>query len=347
MLPYPHGLEQGVVQFCRGKGLVMSRRKGGVDVWSVPTSQERPQLKLRMKLSSFESDVMSCGLSADGRLLGVSSWDGFRLYEIWDGVGEVGMSRTFGKVKGIEIGEHEEQRLSGAEDMAFCGEKLVCVTRGGAGLAVFEKGVLTEWSYGRIGSKAKSLGRVACGQNMVMVSDSNGEVFMATFEEGDDVDLKGVVWRKLLTNGRLFRKVTAMVLSPSGKMVGIATSDMKLYVQDSGGDRSSKCGSFIKLRGIATSLSFAGNEESILVSGERFCCVCGVPQLLPMKRKREEVENETEGNGQKSRVFYLDFKHSVLGACVTGESRLVVVRRPWLLLRSSLPDAIVKKPFGA
>lgn len=342
VLPYPSCVGQPPVQFCRKSRLLLSRRRKGIDIWSIPERDQTPLLKLRMKLRSLGSDLVACAISDDARFLSASDVDSFRLYLIWDGDGELLDSATFGKVRLLDVGDGVESLLKGALDMRFCGEKLVCITRGREQVVLYENGVLQEYSLKQIGSVGRFVERITCSEQGVAVCDSRGELFFAAVRQDPLKECSTLLWTKIFSQSGKVRRVTALAFSPSGAKIAIATCDMNVHFKSLAGTEHGNEGRIGPFRGVITSLSFSAREKSLVVSGESFCCITPVERQGLKKRKHDD-----DGEGKTcSAIFTLGMRDSILGSCAMDSSRLVVIRRPWNLVQSSLPEAIPKKPFG-
>ncbi|CDF32126.1 unnamed protein product [Chondrus crispus] len=349
VLPYHGCVGQPPVQFSRQARFILARRMRGIDLWGLPEDAASPPLKLRMNLKSFRGEVSACAISAGGHMIAVAGLDAFRLYQVWDGVGSAPDSPSFGKVKPLDVPVRVERLLSAAWDLAFCGAALVCIVQSKMSLAVYQDGQVMVIKKEEVGSTAFSLERIACVNGGVGVADSRGHVFYARLAPewaNGDVQLK---WTRVFKpEDDKVVAVSAMSFAPSGTSLAIATSALKVFIArteeadadaDTDADKMVSAGSF---SGVITSVSFADKEESVLVSGEKFCSVmCTTPSWR--KRKHDE-DAQTPG----FEPYALRVGDSILGTCVLSSSRIVVVRRRWDLVQysESLPDAIPKKPFG-
>lgn len=343
VLPYPSCVGQSPVQFCRKSGLILSRRREGIDVWSIPEKNQTPLLKLRMKLKSFKSGLIACAISENGQFVAASSVDSFRLYRIWDGDGEVSNSSTFGKVRPIGVKDRMEMSLRGSVDLGFCGRKLVCISGSKEQVAFYEEGVLQKYSVEEIGCAGRFLERIACSDEGVAVCDSRGELFFSAVKPDSLGQCPSLSWTKVFSRNSKVHAVTALAFSPSKKQIAIASSDLNVYVRRVNGTKGGNGSHLGPFRGVVTSLSFSAQGKSLLISGETFCCVTPLKGSGLKKRKHGDGGDGKTG----STTFMLETKDSILGSSALDSSRLVVVRRPWNTVHSSLPRAIPKKPFGS
>lgn len=341
VLPYHGCVGQPPVQFCRNNKFILSRRQNGIDLWSIPDDSQSPPLKLRMILKNFESDLLSCAISGDGSMVAASSLESFRLYQIWDNEGAITDSTSFGKVRLIQVGYTVEAVLSGGVDMSFCGHTLVCILKSKQKVALFEEGQTQIIRKGEIGSTAMSLERIACVDGKIAVCDSKGNVFSAPLSPSCTRGESKLSWTCTFSPEVPVGGITAISFSPSGKKLAIATSEFKVYVR-SDADPEGRAVVEGPFSGVITSMSFSENEESLLISGEKFCIVmCAIHSC---RKRKHGTDSQVAG----FEPYKLRVGDSVLGSCVLGASRIAVVRRRWDLVQSSasLPDAIPKKPFG-
>lgn len=336
ILPYQGSAGQNPVQVNRDCNLILSRRKRGVDIWSL--DRKRPDLKLRMELNSLDADVIACAISPDSTHVALSSFDAFRLYNVWNR-DDTTDETELGKVRVLPLAPRVASFLEGCTDIAYCGPVLIAIAHARQEVACYIDGNLRIFSKHDLGSTAIRLEHVTCSGNKVAVADSMAQVFCASIDT-DCTDSKTDVSWTIAFRGNEKETVSQICVSPSLSKLAIAMSDCSVFISDlqSEGENSWRVpGSFPCL---TTSLSFSDSEDSLVISGEKFCVVaCTVRS----SRKRRAGDSKQSIGFEP---YFLRFRDSILCSSVLGESKMVVVRRRWNLIQSSLPDAIPTKPFG-
>lgn len=340
ILPYHGCAGQPPIQICRKGKLMISRRHRGVDVLSIPEKREAPELKLRMNLKSFKSNVVSCAVSSDSCHVAVSSSDTFRLYQVCD-QGKTDESNGFGRVRRIDLKASVLYGLRGSVDLSFCGSAVVAITSSRQQVALYKDGELTLSSKTDIGSAAMFLDRITCCEGYAAVCDSRGWVFYAKVPNSTATKSCDLRWSPThREDQKMTRSVSAMCFSPSASALAIAFSDFTVTIERIGRDDEAGYTLPNSFPSVITSLSFSSNEESLLVSGESFCAVV----CASASSRKRKAGKETRKAGFEP--YMLPFRDSLLRSSVVDTSRVVVVRRRWDLVQSSLPDAIPRKPFG-
>lgn len=335
-------ISQPVVQVIRSLGLVISRGSRDVELWHIPKNVEEVPVKLlSMALKSVKCDLRAVALSENGRHLAISTADGFKFYQIWDGDGVLGEPCSFGKVGLLEVGDRVEGILYGCVDVGFCGDCVVAIGRCRTKVVVydFKQGRVEQFTLSDLGCEAKMLQKMACGGGRVVVSDSKGSAFECLVWK-DSCAISGELkWCCAWSAANDGSKITAMTVSQTGNRLAVGRENLKLAVIDvtEKGFKEHPC--TLKFSSFLNSLCFSENEKTLLVSGQKTVNVASASSVR--KRKRET------GSSRMVWSFHKLWTGADLwSSAVLGIGRIAVLRRRLSVIESYLPDSIPKKRFG-
>lgn len=329
----------GVVETCDVKFVAWGRAVvgnwgGGIDVWGIDGGKGSVCLKLRVTLDKvFKGNVRAFAISQDLKMLAVSAEDEFRMYQVWNGVGNFDRSDGFGSVSRLRVGERGVELMKGCVDMEFgdCGV-LFCVPKCRRHVVVFEGGDVGLWRVGACG-----VARVVCGAGLIVVCDFEGAVHFARVKSGASVaDVCAGEWSKVDGLGGGGGLVSAVGISKCGMRIVVCVTGARVYVCDLKGG-GVECVD-VKLEGVVDCVSFSDDGTGLLMSGGDFCVVA-------------EIGERKEGGGHRGKrkregaVYWLPYKRGVAASCVLARGEIVVVRRNWKHGITTLGNAIPKRKF--
>ena len=327
---------QRPVQFVPRQSLILSRRDKSLEVWSISDNREYPSLRLQMNLRSLSSSVRACAMSDDCSLVGVSDAKTFHLYKIWDCVGSVHDSPSFGQITPLEISEKIRKCLGGAIDLAFSSKTIVAISKCARKVMFLESGEFRECTIKNISSSYSPLTSVVACSSRIAVADSTGNIFTLDSREC----MENQKWETAHLGGKRAHRVTCMSFSKDGIKLVFALSNSSAAIltrlKDKWSDSQQIWGNW---QSIATCISFLASEKTVVVAGEVFCCISKI-------RPESDEDKQKPENQKKAFPIYLPYEDSIMGSSSSDRGGVMIVRQPWQQSKTILPGAIPRKVYG-
>lgn len=358
-----HGLNNLIgrssIQVVNDHNIVVCRGSREIEIWYLPEGEDGfPKLLLRMKFD-VGSDLRTCSLSHDCQFLALSDADSFRLYRVWDGVGESpGIAASFGKVDIVDTKPSIEASLSGCVSVLFCRGSLVALSRNRMGIIIYDLqserhsySDMKDWD-----SKGLFLKFVACGRSTIAAVDTNNQVFVCKLSSKD------IQWQADLRTPYYVKNPVSFSLSPSGQKVAFALSDGSLFVSKTKFSTKKNQNATIFGRSgksVITCLTFGKSEKNLLVSGLYHSSIISLEHGLI-----DESGNTIKAGSKKRKRYHDDAKNKqalstkinscdlplkenarLFGNGIPSGGRILLLVQNMDLLESDLPDAIPSKRF--
>lgn len=346
------------IQVVKEQNIVVCRGSREIEIWDLTDGHVAfPKLLLRMKFNAG-SDLRTCSLSHNCQFLALSDADSFRLYRVWDGVGESpGTAASFGKVDIVDIKPSTEALLSGCVSVLFCQSSIVALSRNRMGIIIYDPeserqsySDMKDWD-----SKGLFLKFVACGHTTIAAVDTQNQVFVCNLNSED------VHWQSGTSIPQFDKNPIAFSLSPSGKDVAFARADGSLVVSKTKTKFSTKSTNCIIRRPgrIITCLTFGESGKNMLVSGLSHSAIISLRDVSDDKlgnrtkassRKRklgdlDSAENDLDLSTKTNEVDLPLVNTRLFGNGILPSGRILLLVQNADLLESNLPDSIPSKQF--
>ncbi len=344
MLLHYHGAAgQHPNRFVRGHGLILSRQKDGIDFWQLPNTRgQDPTLALRLKLAAYEGNIRACAISSDVSRIAVSVFDKFCYYAVSKRTSKDGTKvAVLGNIAPIPLTREVSKQLEGSEHLLFLGSILVAVAEDRQSLLVMhgENEVLAA-SKSQLGSNAGFLTHIAVSESSksIAVADSLGDIFVCGLEDVlENQKAPEKCFRQCASLGT-DKAVACMEFSETGRKLAASLLDGSLVIV-SFADETCVVGVMRAFPSLATCLSFAPDETSVLVSGHNFC-------YITAWAKKASKANTEKMRKLKKITHAVSLEKSLIASSLMGPSSIFLAQRPWKEEQAFLPRVLPKKLYG-
>jgi WD40 repeat protein len=385
MRPFAGPGVQPAVQFDGRTGSVLARHQNRVDLWSI-SAERPPLLTIRLGLPSLAGEIRSCTASSNQRVIAVASADVARIFlldrahqdshQVVSGhsehpltptQGNSGFEARIGKVR--PLGTKFAKLLSGisgSPDMAILGRRrslcLVAITADARSLFVgfglpfnvesmdlLPVAVKTlRWRIVEdlgCDSQTDRLIRIVIStgrRRLFAVSDSSGLVTVIDLDgpgckAEDSVSSLPHIVARFKTGGL----ITAMAFADDNSRLAIAWSTNNAVFLDLSNSNITKLHIPEWVKQPTTCISISADVKSVVFSGGHHCVISSAETV-----EQEAQVSDNEPGESREVCHDLGWQDSLLGTCILGRQRIVLMHRPWSLVASTLPDTVPRKVYG-
>ena len=334
ILPYHGAAGQNPTQVIREASLIVSMKQSEIDFWSPSVSaREDPFLALRIKRPDSVGSTVSLAAANDASSIAVSNVEGFSIYDLTKSSVVPGKnSPLFSKVVLREIASSVEKSFKGANQLSILKGSVIGIPRDMQSLLILTGDKLQCISREEIGSKALFLTKLLCNpeSGSIVVADSLGDIFLADI---DQLEEKG--FRYVASVGPE-KRIACMECSSNGQTLGLSLTDRTIAVIPLKEEKPS-IGITKPFQSLIKSMSFSSKENSVLLSGSRFCCVA-----------RWRGNQRTGGHVSDLHVQTTSLlrKTVILASGILSPSLLCIIERKFDTEFSRLPAVVPRRTYG-
>lgn len=294
--PTSLGLFDGIVRqptilFLSKHNIVVFRTWRDINFWYIAHNKDDPpRLILRMSLKVARG-LRAFSVSDDCQYIFVSDAESARLFRIWDGCGHLAQTLSVDKIKEIDIRQKHESVMYGCSDVAFHGMNVMMITRCRTKVVLYNivNEDLKGFQTADLASEAHAFTKLSVGSEIVAVSDSLGQVYVAKLKR--NTSFENVRWKHQVLGGYdEGRFITALALSASGGTLAVACASgqvtcLKVFEEN-------PCARIIcEMPSIVICISVPNLEQSVLVTTLESSNVCS---CVPSSKVNQKSSNHGE-----------------------------------------------------